>query len=357
MKATILNTVSVTTNVRPLRRSLVLFALSVALLSTHATLGEAASAAGDPALNRYCNGIRLEDEICLVNVRPLCGSCDPESLRTGIRVENYAITNETGNRRWQDSDLESFLAFDPSVTTVFYIHGNQMTNWDAKCQGLQLYRKLVRYGCGDRPIRFVIFSWPSAKVAGLLRDVRVKALRTGPAGCQLAWLIDQMSPETPVSLVGFSFGARISTAALHVLGGGDLGCGLTLEHRVNADRAPINVVLIAAAVHAHWLGDGQHHGLAMTQVNRMFLLNNCRDLAMRYYYLSTSNHSRPQALGLCGPTNISRENAAKIRMRDVSNTAGVEHDLFLYLCAPGATGQVWDYAVNTVASVETQTAN
>lgn len=351
--------VSITTTVRPLGRSLVMFALCVALLAPWAGVAELAhaDAASDSSACRFCNGIRVEDEIVVVNVRPACGSCDPESLRTGIAVENYAVTDETGRRRWRHSDLENFLAFDPSVTTVFYIHGNQMTNWDAKCQGLALYRKLVNYGCGDRPIRFVIFSWPSAKVGGLLNDVRVKAMRTGPAGCQLAWLLDQMLPETPVSLIGFSFGARIITAGLHVLAGGDLGCGLTLEHRTNADRAPINVVLIAAAVHAHWLGDGQHHGLAMTQVNRMFLLNNCRDLALRYYHLTTTNRSRPQALGICGPTNISAENARKIRMRDVSGTAGSEHDLFMYLCAPGATGQVWDYAVNTVATPEPQPAN
>jgi hypothetical protein len=30
-------------------------------------------------------------------------------------------------------------------------------------------------------------------------------------------------------------------------------------------------------------------------------------------------------------------------MRDVSRYAGRQHDLFLYLCAPGATGQVWAY--------------
>jgi hypothetical protein len=292
-----------------------------------------------------------------VSTRSLCGSCDPESLRTGLVVESYALTDETGHRQWKRSDLESFLAFDPSVPTVFYVHGNQMTNWDAKCQGLQLYRRLANYGCGDRPIRYVIFSWPSAKVGGLLRDVRVKALRTGPAGCQLAWLIDQMPAETQVSLIGFSFGARIITGSLHVLGGGDLGCGLTLADRANSDRAPINAVLIASAVHAHWLGEGQYHGLAMTQVNQMFLLNNCRDLALRYYHLSTANGSRPQALGICGPTRISSEYAAKIQMRDVSGTAGSQHDLFMYLCAAGATGQVWEYAVGTAAKPELQAAN
>ena len=110
------------------------------------------------------------------------------------------------------------------MPTVIFVHGNQITPCDAKCEGLAVYRRLMRHGSDAPPIRFVIFSWPSAKVSGgLLNDVRVKAMRTGPAGCQLAWLIDQMPAETPLSLVGFSFGARIITGGLHVLAGGSLG--------------------------------------------------------------------------------------------------------------------------------------
>ncbi|MEX0610501.1 MAG: hypothetical protein WD229_00150 [Pirellulales bacterium] len=301
--------------------------------------------------------MRLQDEIVVVNTRMLCGSCNPESLRTGLIVERYAASDEAGHRRWEASDLETFLAFDSSVPTIFYIHGNQITPADAKCQGLALYRRLMRYGCNEGPIRFVIFSWPSSRIGGLLRDVRVKAKRTGPAGCQLAWLLDQMPAETPVSLIGFSFGARIITGGLHILAGGSLGCGMELAERVNPDRAPVNVVLIAAALHAHWLGEGQYHGLAMTRVERMFLLNNCRDLALRYYHLSTTSGGRPQALGLCGPTRIGPEYAAKIQMRDVSRYAGTQHDLFLYLCAPGATAQVWEYTGAAALSAETVAFN
>lgn len=304
----------------------------------------------------FNNGIRLGDEINVVNTRSLCGSCSPESLRTGLRFETYAACDEFGNRKWQESDLESFVSFDPMVTTIFYIHGNQITAADAKCQGLALYRKLVNYaGCCPR-IRFVIFSWPAAKVSGPLNDVRVKAMRTGPAGCQLAWLLDQMPAETPVSLIGFSFGARIITAGLHVLGGGTVCNGMTLEDRVHPDRAPVNAVLIAAAVHAHWLCKCQYHGLAMTQVDRMFLLNNRDDLALNYYHLTTPHGSRPQALGICGPTCIDPEYAPKIRMRDVSRYAGSRHDLFLYLCAPGAVGQVWDYATTAPGAFTEQPA-
>jgi hypothetical protein len=291
----------------------------------------------------FVNGVRRQDEIVVVNTRRIGCSCDTESIRTGLVFERYAVVDEVGDRRWQTSDLEGFLAFDPSVPTLVFVHGNQITPSDAKREGLSAYRRVIENGSDGPPIRFVIMSWPSSRVGGLLRDVRVKATRTDPAGCQLAWLLDQMPAETPLSLVGFSYGARIITASLHILAGGHLG-HLQLAERVHPQRPPVNVVLMASALHAHWLGEGQYHGLAMTQVNQMFLVNNCRDPAMRFYHLAFKGRGRPQALGLRGPTRMSSDQRMKIRMRDVSRY-GSQHNLFVYLCAPGVTAQIWEYAI------------
>ncbi len=105
----------------------------------------------------------------------------------------------------------------------------------------------------------------------------------------------------------------------------------------------MNVVLMAAALHSYWLAEGQHHGLAMTEVKRMLLINNCDDRAMRYYDLITPGRGGPQALGLCGPTRISPQYADKIFNRDVSRYVGADHELMTYVCAPGDTGLIWDY--------------
>jgi hypothetical protein len=300
-----------------------------------------------------CNGIRLQDEIDLVNVRSVCGSCDPKRLRDQVTFETFAIHDEPGYRRWQKSDLDSYLAVDASVPTIIFVHGNQITSGEAKSEGLAVYRKIILQGCDAPKIRFVIFSWPSAKVSGLLRDVRIKAARTGAVGCQLAWLVDQMPPETPVSLVGFSFGARIITGGLHILGGGSLGSSLVLHDRVHPDRAPINVALMASALDSYWLAKGAHHGQAMTQVNRMLLINNCEDRAMRYYDMLTPGRGGPQALGLCGPTRIDSESSKKIFNRDVSRYVGANHDLMGYICAPGDAAMIWDFAgVNSSSKLQ-----
>ena len=84
----------------------------------------------------------------------------------------------------------------------------------------------------------------------------------------------------------------------------------------------------------------------MTQVNQMFLVNNCSDLATRYYHLAFRGPGRPRALGIRGPTCISPEQRSKIHMRDVSRYAGTEHNLFRYLCAPGVSAQIWDYTIS-----------
>src|SRR5262245_44892155 len=60
-----------------------------------------------------CNGIRLEDEIDVVNTRSICGGGNSDLMRNGLKFETYAVCDDAGARRWQQSDLDSFLSFDP----------------------------------------------------------------------------------------------------------------------------------------------------------------------------------------------------------------------------------------------------
>jgi hypothetical protein len=337
-----------THNIRTLCASAALFALVVSLSPAVAAQSADPAVAGPVTEGHvFVKGVRRQDEIVVVNTRMIGCSCDPEAIRTGLVFERYALIDEVGYRRWQASDLESFLTFDPAVPTLVFVHGNQITPSDARREGLAVYRRVIENGSDAPPIRFVIMSWPSSRVGGLLRDVRVKATRTDPAGCQLAWLLDQMPAETPLTLVGFSYGARIVTASLHILAGGHLG-HLHLGERMHPQRPQVNAVLMASALHAHWLGEGQYHGLAMTQVNQMYLVNNCSDPAMRFYHLAFRGRGRPQALGLRGPARMSSDERMKIHMRDVSRY-GSQHNLFVYLCAPGVTAQIFEYAAGAPA--------
>ena len=64
---------------------------------------------------------------------------------------------------------------------------------------------------------------------------------------------------------------------------------------------------------------------------------------MKYYALSVPGRGGPQALGLCGPMCLSKEQAAKVMLRDISGYTGSRHELCLYINAPGVMGQAWDY--------------
>ena len=209
--------------------------------------------------------------------------------------------------------LEVLQENNPAVRTVVFVHGNQISAGQDKQQGLTVYRRLLRCADANRPIRFIIFSWPSAKISGPLRDVRVKAARTRPVGCQLAWVLDQIPGDVPLGLIGYSFGARVVTGALHLLGGGNLG-GPTL---------------------------GRYHDQAMTQIDKMLSINNRSDIAMRWYGLSTRN-GNPQAMGLCGPTCLGPQRQ-KVHNRDVSRYVGASHDEYCYLSVPGVSCQLWNY--------------
>jgi hypothetical protein len=291
-------------------------------------------------------GIRPQDEILLVNVRPVGCCCDPAVLADGVQIESYQPVDESGCRQWQASNMANVVAADPSVSTVIFVHGNRLTNWDAKSEGVAAYRRIVRQCTDDSPIRFVIFSWPSAQIPGPLKDVRVKAARTRPAGCQLAWFVDQLPAETPLTMVGFSYGARIVTGSLNILGGGS-GGPAGLQH---PDRRPVNALLMAAALNSDWLCPGHCHGQAMSVVHEMVLVDNCEDRAMKYYRFSTTN-GNPQALGLCGPTCIDPAGAAKIVKLNVARYVGSEHDLFCYLSAPGVTSEISELAHTTSGPV------
>jgi len=294
----------------------------------------------------WAGGVRPQDEILLVNVRPVGCCCDSAVLAGGVQIESYQPIDESGCRQWQASNMASVVAADPSVSTVIFVHGNRLTNWDAKSEGVAAYRRVVRQSTDGAPIRFIIFSWPSAQIPGPLRDVRVKAARTRPAGCQLAWFIDQLPEETPLTLVGFSYGARIITGSLNILGGGNRSFA-ELQH---PNRPPVNAVLIAAALNSDWLCPGHCHGQAMALVHELVLVDNCADRAMKYYRFSTK-YGNPQALGLCGPTCIDPAGAAKIVELNVSRYVGSEHNLFCYLSAPGVTSEISEFAQTTSGPV------
>ena len=161
------------------------------------------------------------------------------------------------------------------------------------------------------------------------------------AGWQLAWLVDQMDAESSIGMIGFSFGARVITGALHVLGGGQLD-RMSWPVRPPADRGKIRTVLMTAALDDDWLLPGHYHGLAPSQVERMLLLNNSCDRAMKWYHM-INRCRHPTALGRWGiPSSwLLGADARKIDQCDVCSQLGQIHSFQSYLGCPDLMRQTW----------------
>ena len=265
---------------------------------------------------------RPADQVWVISTRGLGGCGTIQS------PPNFFVQRRSVNGAWTRSSIDEFLAADdPAIPIGFAMHGNRVSPAQAIRQGMMAYRQFIAKVPVSQPVRFVIWSWPSDRIHGILRDVRAKAARTTTDGKYLAWTLHQLNPQTPVSLIGFSFGARIVTGALHIVAGGSLD-GFSLGP-VKKPRISMRAVLAAAALHNYWLDEGQYHGRALEIVDSMLLMNNGCDMALkRYRFLDTSRTAA--ALGFTGPAGWSPQ-YAKIRVVDACRDIGKAHDWDRYL--------------------------
>jgi predicted esterase len=215
---------------------------------------------------------------------------------------------------WEPSD---------AITTI-YVHGNRIDSDWARQHGWMVYRQLANGARPDERIRFVIWSWPSDRVIGPIRDARIKAERANSEGYLLGWFLGHFPAENRLSLIGFSYGARVIGGGLHVAGGGTLdglALPLPIQHR------EVHASLIAAAMHRDGLSN---HGLfrsAQQQIGEILIFFNTEDpILRRYFWLEKSN--RQEALGFAGFRP--RPLAPVINQLNVANIVGRSHDIQRY---------------------------
>jgi hypothetical protein len=279
--------------------------------------------------------VRSGDRVLLVSTRPVGCTTDATRLATGVTA------SERSDCRWNPTEFDAAMAsLDPTTPIVFYIHGNQLTAPGAERCGLDVYSRLVRCAEDDRPLQFVVFSWSSDKVPGLLKDFREKAARTKPVAYQLAWVMGHLPQDSRVGLIGYSYGARVCSGAAHLMAGGSLG-GLRLDAGCPAcGVASVRAVFLAAAYDACWNSPRAYHGQALNRIDTLLSTTNPIDPAMKYYKWVPLD-SKPPAVGGVGPQGLSREQAARVRLMPVANSVGRSHDVYDYLAAPGLMRAAW----------------
>ncbi|MGM0488647.1 MAG: hypothetical protein ACQESR_18060 [Planctomycetota bacterium] len=266
---------------------------------------------------------RPQDEIWLVSERHI-GDLESEQAPP---LETWHYDSAGG---WRDRDLTDLLApSSPRQIVLVYVHGNRISSGEAACAGRCVYRLITSRMDDSVSIRYVIWSWPSSRIPGQLRDVRVKARRTELGGYCLGWFLAQLPPEQRISLLGYSFGARIATGALHLRGGGEL-CGRVLPSREPHARE-VRVVLLAAAVHRTWLRPGGYHDRALANTDYLLNVFNSEDPVLKRYRFLYKG-SRPRAFGYTG-IFVRGLGAAgeRVEQCDARWVVGHSHALFRYL--------------------------
>ncbi|MCI0357637.1 MAG: hypothetical protein L0211_04015 [Planctomycetaceae bacterium] len=268
--------------------------------------------------------VRPQDEIWAVNTRCLgCPSGDEIEPQWTVWKFDWPAP------QWSTASSSEFYDTDSArIVTAMYVHGNQVDSSLALRDGLDAYFQLAGRYDDAQPVRFVIWSWPSDKIHGPLRDVRSKADRADTDAYYLARFLAPIKPEVRVGLVGYSFGARIIAGSLHLLGGGEL-CGV----RVAAVERPIRVALWAAAEHDDWLLPGRYHGQALPVAEHWLITRNyCDPVLARYAWIEKCYD--PAALGysgLVGRNLLTPEQNALIEEIDVTHLVGKTHDDDAYL--------------------------
>ncbi|WP_246419898.1 hypothetical protein [Aporhodopirellula rubra] len=278
---------------------------------------------GMPAMPQSLSADLRCDRFWLINTRHItCNTC-----RMNLSQPNFRIDRLDRCGRRSPSNLDDYLSsMDSSRPRIIYVHGNRRDAQTAIKQGLFVYQQLARNRVTDQPMDWVIWSWPSDANSIFLSDVRDKAQRTNSQGLYLAWLLREHTLRSqPSGLIGFSFGGRIVSGSLHALAGGSLGRRTIGEPAITG--ANIDVGLLAPAVDSTWMSSGGYHRLATQNINRMVMLYNHRDIALKYFKLISTTPDA-QALGYTGPRCFAPRHDGTplpIRARDCAQTVGNHH--------------------------------
>jgi len=268
-------------------------------------------------------------QVWLINTRSAPGCGDLEADLSKI---TYSRLDEScGCGRWQSSDATAFQAFAvPGVPTTVLIHGNGTNEDWAVRHGDELYGLMKQQACG-RPFRLIVWSWPADREVRRIRhDMQIKICRSDVEAYYLARVLPYLPKGTPLSLVGYSLGCRMTSGALQLLAGGSVA-GRNLVPEVlaawNQDGSRhIRVMMVAAAMDANWLEPSSPHGLAPLAVERILVVKNGCDHILKWYSHLYGRHG-PEALGYVGPMSTA---GGKLDVIDVSCEVGRKHDFDCY---------------------------
>jgi len=287
----------------------------------------------------------VPDRFWMISTRSLTSS----TCKVNLESPDLRVYQLDCNGKSSPVTLDDYLAaLNPDRQVVVYVHGNRIASSEVVHRSFSVYRHIIR--CKDnRPVDWVIWSWPSAKQGILMHDARRKASRTDGQGLYLAWLLrKQVKQAESTKMIGFSFGSRVITGALHSLAGGKLGGRLLPGPPTTG--IPVDVALVAPAIDSHWLSEKGYHSLATKNLDQLAVLYNRRDAVLKRYWLIDRVRGRV-ALGYTGPRSFApRVDGSQLPVvaRDYSSYIGLRHDELDYYTKSRHAGNILANLINDI---------
>ncbi len=259
------------------------------------------------------------------------------------------VVEQLRDGHWEPSNWQHLRQQSQGQRWVAYLHGNRMDAFTARHRGLQLFQKLMVDAEPSAPVHYVIWSWPSSKICGPLKDIRIKASQTDIEGYYLGWALQDLPAETEVGLIGFSFGARIITGALHLVAGGELSGRSLPEPATEAAARRPRAALLAAALDRSWIQENSVHGQAAEAAEQLLVMFNPCDRALKHYR-AVEKCAQPIALGSTGTSTRSPLLAEVLLQYNVGNAVGARHDDFGYFSSRWLRQQIRDCVLPDAAA-------
>lgn len=247
-----------------------------------------------------------------------------------LPADKLDVWKQVGNQ-WANSSTDAFRQPDPhgfQRPIVIMVHGNSWSMSKAIQRGFETYQDTIIPWRDRPPMRFVIWTWPSDKIRGPIRNARIKAGTADEHSFHLARFVKELSAHPEVSMLGYSYGARVTLGALDLLGG-----GCVQGSRISNSPIPIpriNLSLIAPAVRNDVLMTSRSE--AYRKINHLFVMYNSRDQYLKYYRFARFDGNMP-ALGFTGLAGKSQmpNSMFRIDQYDAVQQVGVQHDYLEYV--------------------------
>jgi hypothetical protein len=288
-----------------------------------------------------------DDEVWLISTRGITS----DVCCANVEAPDLAVSRYDGRRLMLRSDLETLIQTvrtDSVRPNVIYVHGNNFKADEAIERAWFVRHQIRCQRGGPVPMRFIIFSWPSEQVTTVLKDIRIKADRTDAQGLYLAFFLRSIvDAPLSVTLIGYSFGGRVATGALHALAGGPLDGRRLSGETVTGFEAKLG--LIAPALDRDWLLAGEYHGKATLNIDQISLMYNPRDQVLRRYWLLEPG-GLSRALGSAGPIrfgNGADGRPVQINSHNCSRTVGRRHREEDYFSAECNAGRIMARMINS----------